>query len=157
MFTDLFTLVQQTPVSLLITAVGQELRIIITPHCSKADDLPLQAEQGLLTQLSLQGTPAELDVEFATAIAHYKTSRSSLAQQVEATTAILEAAKQASVSSATKALKKGQATPKALPAPTPEADPDDNDDDGLDGAAQSVVKQPTANSPVEAPPELSLF
>ena len=44
MFTDLFTLVQQTPVSLLITAVGQELRIIITPHCSKADDLPLQAE-----------------------------------------------------------------------------------------------------------------
>lgn len=62
-------------------------------------------EAALSTPLTLSAMPAELDDGFAEAVTAYQSSRMSLAAQVEATTAILNDAKQKQTTKAVQTLK----------------------------------------------------
>jgi hypothetical protein len=75
----------------------------------------------------------------------YTGAHASLAEQVAATTAILEAAKTTQVSKATKTLAKGGSKP-ALPAPGRSSIDADNDDDDGSADAEGQSTAPTASS-----------
>ena len=167
MFKTLLALAQQTPLALLVSAVGPELRIIVTPCPKDQAAITKLAEQGLMIPLSLQGTPAELETGFANAISEYRESRASLDQQVADTTAVLAAAQKTAGVQGTKALQKSAIkTVAPAKAPTPRAiasvanagqgdDCDDatgNGEDTDDDTVAAVVVEKTPE-----PTELSLF
>ena len=80
-----------------------------------ADDL--RADRYLRKPSTLRVPTGHPRGHFADALAAYAGAHASLAEQVAATTAILEAAKTTQVSKATKTLAKGSSKP-ALPAPS---------------------------------------
>lgn len=87
--------------------------------------------EGALAQpLALTGTATELDVEFMERASTYVGARKSLAEQMEATTAVLAAAKQESATKAAKAITKSAeaSTVKDKAAPT-NSDPEEGEDD----------------------------
>ncbi|WP_414224941.1 PRTRC system protein E [Cupriavidus necator] len=65
---------------------GDAMAVVVAPVVSKA------ADAALATPLALTASPAELDEGFAQAIASVSVSHRSLAEQVEATASILNAA-----------------------------------------------------------------
>lgn len=88
--------------------------------------------EGALAQpLALTGTASELDAEFVESASTYVGARKSLAEQMEATAAVLAAAKQESATKAAKAITKSAtaSTVKDKTAPT-KSDPDGEDDEG---------------------------
>jgi hypothetical protein len=95
---------------------------------------------------------AELDAGFVDALAAYTGAHASLAEQVAATTAILEAAKTTQVSKATKTLAKVGSKP-ALPAPGRSSTDADNDDDDASDDAEGQSTAPNASSAAEASAE----
>ncbi|WP_062644698.1 PRTRC system protein E, partial [Caballeronia arationis] len=104
-------------------------------------------DAAMLQPLALTATAPELEAGFVDALATYTGAHASLAEQVAATAAILEAAKTTQVSKATKTLAKGGSKP-ALPAPgrtSAESDSDEDDDDN-DG----VKEQSTASNQSDA-------
>ena len=131
-----------TKLTLSLQMKGDDMVVCVMPQGTAKDAAMLQP-------LALTATAAELEAGFIDALVAYTGAHASLAEQVAATTAILEAAKTTQVSKATKTLAKGSSKP-ALPAPgrsTSDADNDDDDasDDASDDAAgQSTV--PTASS-----------
>jgi PRTRC genetic system protein E len=92
-------------------------------------------DAAMLQPLALTASAAELDAGFADALAAYAGTHASLAEQVAATTAILEAAKTTQVSKATKTLAKGSSKP-ALPAPSRSSAENDGDDDDSDSSQE---------------------
>ena len=87
--------------------------------------------KGSLAQpLALTATAAELDAQFAECVSSYVTARKSLTEQMEATAAVLAAAKQESAGKAVKAITKSAtaSTVKDKAAPT-NSDPEDGEDD----------------------------
>jgi len=103
MFKAIYDLAQQTPLSLHITVVGGAMRVIVQPHVQENENV---GEDGLTEPLALEGSPDELDREFATLVATFTTERSSLVKQLEATTTLLKAAKDKATQEASKATAK---------------------------------------------------
>ncbi|WP_313761215.1 PRTRC system protein E [Caballeronia sp. GaOx3] len=98
-----------TKLTLSLQMKGDEMVVCVMPQGTAKDAAMLQP-------LALTAMAAELDAGFVDALAAYTGAHASLAEQVAATTAILEAAKTTQVSKATKTLAKGGSKP-ALPAP----------------------------------------
>lgn len=121
----------------IASADNGQITIIVMPASKGA------ADPALSTPLALTGTAAELDAEFATLLANYVGSRKSLIEQIEATTTVLEAAKQASQKKATAAIT-GKTTTQALNAPAPDADDLDEDGDGTSEGKPPVESAPAA-------------
>ena len=90
-----------------------------------------EGEGALAQPLALTATAAELDAQFAECVSSYVTARKSLTEQMEATAAVLAAAKQESATKAAKAITKSAtaSTVKDKAAPT-KSDPDGEDDEG---------------------------
>jgi len=112
---------------------GGTLAISLTGN---ADDtitvLVVPKGEGALAQpLALTATAAELDAQFAECVSQYVTARKSLTEQMEATAAVLAAAKQESAGKAVKAITKSAtaSTVKDKAAPT-NSNPDGEDDEG---------------------------
>ncbi|KND54297.1 hypothetical protein BVER_05836c [Candidatus Burkholderia verschuerenii] len=103
---------------------GDEMVVCVMPQGTAKDAAMLQP-------LALTASAAELDAGFADALVAYTGAHASLAEQVAATTAILEAAKTTQVSKATKTLAKGSSktVPPASARSSAESGGDDNDND----------------------------
>lgn len=130
MFTELAALVRASEkVVVTLTMQGDTMSVVVVPVGKDA------ADAALSTPLALSATPAELDEGFAAAIAGVSAARQSLAEQVEATRSILEAAKTSQSTKATKALTKA-AEPTA--SETSEEDDDDDKPEGSAGAQQTA-------------------
>ena len=128
-----------TKLTLSLQMKGEEMVVCVMPQGTAKDAAMLQP-------LALTATAAELEAGFIDALVAYTGAHASLAEQVAATTAILEAAKTTQVSKATKTLAKGSSKP-ALPAPgRSSTDADNDDDDASDDAAEGQSTAPTASS-----------
>jgi len=124
---------------------GDEMVVFVMPQGTAKDAAMLQP-------LALTASAAELDAGFADALAAYAGAHASLAEQVAATTAILEAAKTTQVSKATKTLAKGSSKP-ALPAPSKSSAESDGDADDSDN--ESTQEQSTASAQSSEPASAS--
>lgn len=140
MFEELFALAAGASLTLTISADPKTGRMTINviPRPNKDADEP-----ALTKALSLSATPQEFDEGFVAALRGYREARQSLADQVEATREVLEAAKAASVKKAADASVKARAdkpptaSPKPAVAPTSgagDAGGDDDEDAGRDQA-----------------------
>jgi PRTRC genetic system protein E len=117
---------------------GDEMVVFVMPQGSAKDAAMLQP-------LALTASAAELDAGFADALASYTGAHASLAEQVAATTAILESAQKTQVTKATKALTNGTGKSKpARPAESSEEDPEDEESDA--SAEQSTASTSTAST-----------
>jgi PRTRC genetic system protein C len=92
-----------TKLTLSLQTKGDDVVVFVRPEGSVNDAAMLQP-------LVLTASAAELDAGFADALAGYTGMRASLAEQVAATTAILEAAQKTHVAKATKVLSGNEAT-----------------------------------------------
>ena len=106
MFQELFSLAAGASLTLTLSADAKTGRMTINviPRPHKDGDEPVLAKA-----LSLTATPQEFDEGFVAALQGYREARQSLADQVEATREVLEAAKLASVKKATDANTKARA------------------------------------------------
>jgi len=136
-----------TKLTLSLQMKGDEIIVCVMPQGTAKDAAMLQP-------LALTAMAAELDAGFVDALAAYTGAHASLAEQVAATTAILEAAKTTQVSKATKTLAKGGSKP-ALPAPGRSSTDADNDDDDTGDDAEGQSTAPNA-SPGSASSEASV-
>jgi len=127
-----------TKLTLSLQMKGEEMVVCVMPQGTAKDAAMLQP-------LALTAMAAELDAGFVDALAAYTGAHASLAEQVAATTAILEAAKTTLVSKATKTLAKGGSKP-ALPAPGRSSTDADNDDDDGSADAEGQSTASTASS-----------
>ena len=93
-----------TKLTLSLQMKGEEMVVCVMPQGTAKDAAMLQP-------LALTATAPELEAGFVDALAAYTGAHASLAEQVAATTAILEAAKTTQVSKATKTLAKGGSKP----------------------------------------------
>ena len=135
MFQELFSLAAGASLTLTLSADTKTGRMTINviPRPHKDGDEPALAKA-----LSLTATPQEFDAGFVAALRGYREARQSLAEQVEATREVLEAAKQASVRKATDANTKARADkpmpmqqPAAASAPPPDPASDTDIDDDI--------------------------
>lgn len=113
-FEKLNRLALQSPLVMAVTAdcATGLMTLVITPRVDKDT-----TEPALRQPLALSATPAEFDLGFYDALERYSASRQSLIEQVEATTEVLDAAKNAQVDKATKATARtGKPAPKQAPA-----------------------------------------
>ncbi|KAI3602157.1 hypothetical protein D8I24_3458 (plasmid) [Cupriavidus necator H850] len=102
------------------------------------------ADAALATPLALTASPVELDEGFAQAIALVSVSHRSLADQVEATASILNAATSAQSTKAQKALSKANSQPVASSSDDEgRADGMDDNDEGEGKAAGPVPQAPS--------------
>jgi PRTRC genetic system protein E len=104
-------------------------------------------DAAMLQPLVLTASAAELDAGFADALAGYTGVRASLAEQVAATTAILEAARKTQVTKATKVLSDGKAKTANAAA---EMSSDDDEHDDIAESAQSTASTAAASSAAPA-------
>ncbi|MDR5776911.1 MULTISPECIES: PRTRC system protein E [unclassified Caballeronia] len=131
-----------TKLTLSLQMKGDEMVVCVMPQGTAKDAAMLQP-------LALTAMAAELDAGFVDALAAYSSAHASLAEQVAATTAILEAAKTTQVSKATKTLAKGSSKP-ALPAPGRSSTDAENDDDDASDSDEGQSTAPSASSASEA-------
>lgn len=134
MFEELFALATSASLTLTISADHKTGRMTINviPRPNKDADEP-----ALTKALSLTATPQEFDDGFVAALQGYREVRQSLADQVEATREVLEAAKLASVKKASDASTKagaGKPTPSITPKPAVAPSTGANGATGVDDA-----------------------
>lgn len=113
-------------------ATDGDITITVIPTAKK------DAEKALATPIQLTGSPEELDAEFAALISRTATTRKSLAEQLDATEAVLEAARKDASSNATKAVKKVNTAVKEKAAPASLISEEENEDESL--TSQPVAK-----------------
>lgn len=94
-FSNLLPLLQSTDLTLKLSASGDDITVVVVP---KVKDIG----SALATPLSLTATAAELDAGFTNIVAQYAGSRSSLAEQLEASKLVMEAAGKTAVENASK-------------------------------------------------------
>lgn len=135
MFQALFPLLQQGQVTLVLNANADGT---ITAMVSQ------KAEGALATPLTLTATPDELDADFATVVGTFGQQRKSLAEQLEATNAILQAAEKASANKATKALSNPGKASTLVDKASGEADDDLVGDDNDEGDVAKSNQAPAA-------------
>ncbi|KXV16512.1 hypothetical protein CR51_00875 [Caballeronia megalochromosomata] len=126
-----------TKLTLSLQMKGDEMLVCVMPHGTAKD-------AAMLHPLALTATAAELEAGFVDALAAYTGAHASLAEQVAATTAILEAATTTQVSKATKTLAKDSKP--ALPAPGRSSTDADTDDDDASDSNEGQSTAPTASS-----------
>lgn len=163
MFTQLKPLLaKNSSLNLTLTeAEDGQITVLVVPKPKLTKDA-----ETLKTPLLLTGTSEELDEQFPGLVSEYVTAQASLAEQLETTTAILDAAKKESQKKATKAVvsnakpeTKGTETTPAAKAAGGEDEPedDDNADDATSqnvGDAQATSTTATAEPAVPAPDNL---
>lgn len=99
--------------------------------------------EGPLSQpLCLTATAEELDAEFASCVAQYSNARKSLAEQMEATAAVLAAAKSESANKAAKTITKSASASTVKD----KAPPEDDDEPEDDTDAKNQASAPTGGS-----------
>jgi PRTRC genetic system protein E len=132
-----------TKLTLSLQMKGNDVVVFVKPEGSVNDAAMLQP-------LVLTASAAELDAGFADALAGYTGVRASLADQIAATTAILEAAQKTQVTKATKALSNGKAKT-ADSAAVVSSDDDDDQDANAEGehSTASTTPLPSAAPAVE--------
>lgn len=137
MFQQLEALVRETgKVTLMMKITGDQMSVVVVP-CADAK------EAALRQPLVLTATPAELDEGFVQALRSFEGAHRSLAEQVSATTEILQAAEKSQAGKAQKALSKGSKP--ALPAPATNGDDSEDEDDHDDSShAVSAAAEPVA-------------
>lgn len=135
MFPAIYELAKTTTLTMLISANQKEGTLTV---CVKPT--PRKGHEGALThELSLTATPDEFEKSFPECLTTYTTQHKSLVEQTAATTAVLEAAKQAqvvlgkkAVTAATQSIPPKAASGKATALPvTP---PPEEETGGGDGA-----------------------
>ncbi|EER62159.1 conserved hypothetical protein [Acidovorax delafieldii 2AN] len=141
MFEELFALACSATLTMTVSADEKSGRLTVNVIPKPRQD----AGEAALTQpLSLTATPQEFDAGFIEALRGYREVRQSLAQQVEATKEVIEAAKAASVKKASDATVKVGAskTIAAKPAPATTASVSgDAADEEEDAAAQTATAE----------------
>lgn len=127
MFQQLEAFVRETgKVTLTMKMAGDQMSVVVVP-CGDSKEAVLRQP------LVLTATPAELDEGFAQALQTFEGAHRSLAEQVSATTEILQAAEKSQVGKAQKALSTGSKP--ALPAPATQTDNDADEAAEADDAA----------------------
>lgn len=138
MFKELYALTLATPLILKVSADAEsgKLTLIAIPTPPTKGDKGGEIEPALTQKLSLTATPEEFEQEFPQCLATYTEKYKSLQEQVETTTAVLDAAKDAQVQKGAKAVAKTTTktpptpvVPQSVPAKTGLAD-DDEDEEG---------------------------
>lgn len=107
MFPAIYELAKTTTLTMLISANQKDgtLTVCVKPTQRKG-------QEGALThELTLTATPDEFEQSFPECLTTYATQHKSLVDQTAATTAVLEAAKQAQVAKGTKATTAATKTP----------------------------------------------
>ncbi|AOY97742.1 hypothetical protein BKK79_38135 (plasmid) [Cupriavidus sp. USMAA2-4] len=134
MFQELAALVQASEKVVLTLAMhGEQMSVFVAPVVKNP------AHAALATPLALSATPAELDAGFAEAVATVGVAHRSLAEQAEATAAVLKAATSQQSSKATKALAKANAPATQAGA---QSDSDPEGDEGEGGAKVTAATAP---------------
>jgi PRTRC genetic system protein E len=158
MFSQLDALLAEASASLLLTITrSPDGRLCVTVLPQMPEGTKTCA--GLATPLSVIGTAAELDAGLAQALSEYVAPHVSLQQQVQASAAVLAAAKTELAAKVTKATQKPAAASKAKPtsvAPTTPAagaaceddDADAGEPDAADDAGQGSTASPAKSDPV---------
>ncbi|AME28594.1 PRTRC system protein E [Burkholderia sp. PAMC 26561] len=141
MFVSLEPLLRScTKLTLSLQMKGDDVVVFVKPEGSAKDVAMLQP-------LVLTASAAELDAGFADALAAYTGVRASLADQVAATTAILEAAQTTQVSKATKALTGGKVKPAAAAKPSFDNESDEDEaDDNAEGEQSTATTAATSTA-----------
>lgn len=148
MFEELFALAASASLTLTINADPKTGRMTINviPRPNKDAD-----EAALTKALSLTATPQEFDDGFVAALRGYREVRQSLADQVEATKEVLEAAKLASVKKATDASAKARSD---KPSPSTPTKPAVAQPSGAAGATGNDETHASADEPRAPAPGL---
>jgi PRTRC genetic system protein E len=126
---------------ILAEGKGEAISVTVIPKPKQTGD----GAQALSTPLHLEGTPAELDEQFADLLTKYQEARQSLVDQMEATTAVLAAAKAEQAKKSTNAVKKAASPSKAGTV----ADDDEGDEGGCggEGCGENKPHEATAAAP----------
>lgn len=152
MFEELHALAISATLTMIVSADEKtgRMTVHVIPKPKKDVDEP-----ALTKALSLTATPQEFDAGFVQALRGYREVRHSLAEQVEATKEVLEAAKLASVKKAGDAASKAAkpaASARTTPATVATAIPTAND--AADDEVENESAAPTATT---GSPSLDLF
>lgn len=147
-------------IKLTIRADGDKMKVIVSPTSTDA-----KAEIALTRPLAMCETAEELDAGFMEAIRSFTATRTSLAEQVTATTTILKAAEQEQAKKAVTRtnVKPGAGKPGAKPAVDVDVSLKDHGDDESDSApsaeGSSTVTLPASGSsaPKPAPAAASIL
>jgi PRTRC genetic system protein E len=144
MFQQLEAFVRETgKVVLTLKMTGDQMAVVVMPDADSK-------EAALRQPLILTAAPAELDEGFADALRTFEGAHRSLADQVSATTEILQAAEKSQAGKAQKALSKSL-TP-ALTANASSTDENDVEDEAADEAIESAATASTASKPEATAP-----
>lgn len=142
MFEALYELARHGPLTLAISADGQDDRmtVVVLPK-PKAD----AGDHALAAPLVLNATPAEFDAEFAGLLTGYRTQRQALAEQAEQTRELLAAATEALAKKSSAAVAKAAkgAKPMSKEIIASEADRADDEGDDEGGKADSQGAGPS--------------
>lgn len=142
MFQQLEALVRETgKVTLMMKMAGDQMSVVVMP-CADSK------EAALRQPLVLTATPAELDAGFVQALQSFEGAHRSLAEQVSATTEILQAAEKSQAGKAQKALSKGSKP--ALPAPKGASDDDTDDADDTEAGGDTTDSTQASDTPSPA-------
>ncbi|MFL9876480.1 PRTRC system protein E [Paraburkholderia megapolitana] len=129
-------------ISLSMTVKDDTMVVVVVPQGESK-------EAALRQPLVLAGSPAELEAGFGEAVQSFSTAHRSLADQVAATTAILQASEKSQAGKAQKALQKKSTPALAAPAKGTASDGDDDADDTED---ESTGTTPLATTATESKP-----
>jgi PRTRC genetic system protein E len=144
MFQQLEAFVRETgKVVLTLKMVGDQMAVVVMPSADSK-------EAALRQPLILTAAPAELDEGFAEVLHTFEGAHRSLAEQVSATTEILQAAEKSQAGKAQKALSKGS-TP-ALAASASSMDKSDVEDEVADEGIESAATASMASKAEPAAP-----
>ncbi|RQM45202.1 PRTRC system protein E [Paraburkholderia bannensis] len=145
MFQQLEALVRETgKVTLMMKMAGDQMSVVVMP-CADSK------ESALRQPLVLTATPAELDAGFVQALQSFEGAHRSLAEQVSATTEILQAAEKSQAGKAQKALAKGSKPALSAPKGASDDDADDaNDADGTEGGGDTTDSTQASDTPPPA-------
>lgn len=154
MFEELFALARSATLTMTLSADAATGQMTINVVPRPREDAP---DPALAQALSLTATPHEFDAGFVAALRNYRTVRQSLAQQAEATQAVIEAARAASAQKASGTHRKpvrncqppAQPTASAVPVPVPALGVVDDDEAAADplDATQEGEPAPACTAP----------
>lgn len=134
---------------ILAEGKGETISVTVIPKPKQTGD----GAQALSTPLHLEGTPAELDEQFANLLTNYQEARQSLVDQMEATTAVLAAAKAEQAKKSTNAVKKAASPSKPETLGGDGGDGEDDEGGGCGGegcGGEAIPPKATAVAPQAA-------
>ena len=158
MFTQLKPLLNSASLTIHLAANNDgTLSVTILPKSKQTGE----DAAALNTPLSITATADELDANFAQVLSDYVNAHQSLAEQLENTTSILDAAKAEAQKKATTAISKASTKPEtpkvtkaaATPSDDGEEEPEDGDGESGGGDGEGEVKsdENTQATPAPAP------